>query len=151
MEFTYAVMPARPLRSLQPATRPFHCLLQVVCMTDVLRLQDIKRACGTCSLRELCLPFGISEADLERLESIVQRKRPITKGQRLFTQGDPLTAIYAVRLGSVKSFTLSPEGAEQVTGFHFRANWWGWMPSPMKCTMHGGGAGEHQRVRDRLR
>jgi len=88
-------------------------------MNDVLRLQDIKRACGTCSLRELCLPFGISDEDLRRLESIVQRKRPIAKGQRLFTQGDPLSAIYAVRMGSVKSFTVSQEGAEQVTGFHF--------------------------------
>jgi CRP/FNR family transcriptional regulator len=88
-------------------------------MNDVLRLQDIKRACGSCSLRELCLPYGINEEDLRRLESIVQRKRPITKGQRLFTQGDPLAAIYAVRMGSVKSFTVSQEGAEQVTGFHF--------------------------------
>lgn len=87
--------------------------------TDVLRLQDIKRVCSTCSLRELCLPYGISEAELKRLERIVARNRPVARGSVIFRQGDPLMAIYAVRTGSVKSCTVDAEGREQVIGFHF--------------------------------
>lgn len=87
--------------------------------TDVLRFQDIKQVCSTCSLRELCLPYGISEVDLKRLERIVARNRPIARGSVIFRQGDPLAAIYAVRTGSVKSCTVDAEGCEQVLGFHF--------------------------------
>lgn len=88
-------------------------------MADVLRLQDVKKACGTCSLRELCLPYGMERADLERLERIVSRNRPVAKGSVVFRQGNRLQAIYAVRTGAVKSYTLDAEGREQVTGFHF--------------------------------
>jgi CRP/FNR family transcriptional regulator len=88
-------------------------------MNAIFQLKDFKRACGTCSLRELCLPYGIGKEDLSRLEQLVQRIPPLQRGQRLFRQGDPLKSIFAIRTGSVKSTTLGPEGIEQITGFHF--------------------------------
>jgi CRP/FNR family transcriptional regulator len=88
-------------------------------MNAIFQLKDFKRACGTCSLRELCLPYGIGKEDLSRLEQLVQRIPTVHRGAHLFRQGDPLKAIFAIRTGSIKSITLGADGAEQITGFHF--------------------------------
>jgi CRP/FNR family transcriptional regulator len=88
-------------------------------MNGIFQLKDFKRACGSCSLRELCLPYGIGEDELSRLEHLVQRMPPVQRGGYLFRQGDPLHAIFAIRTGSVKSITLGADGVEQITGFHF--------------------------------
>lgn len=88
-------------------------------MTEIVQFRELKRACGNCSLRELCLPYGIDQADLRLLEDLVQRLPPKIRGKALFVQGDPLKSIFAIRTGSVKSVTLGADGAEQITGFHF--------------------------------
>jgi CRP/FNR family transcriptional regulator len=81
-------------------------------------LTALKVACKDCSLYQLCLPVGIGEADLERLERIVRRRRPVARGEHLFRIGDTFRCFYAVRSGSVKSYTLLEDGREQITGFH---------------------------------
>ena len=88
-------------------------------MIAVIPFGELKRACGNCSLRELCLPYGIGESDLRQLEQLVQRRSPVARGKRLLGQGDPLRSIFAIRTGSVKSVTVGEDGAEQITGFHF--------------------------------
>ncbi len=95
------------------------CLEESGHVTNVPTLNQIRQACGSCSLRELCLPFGVAEDDLGALERIVNRQRPVPAGKTLFRQGDRLAAIYAVRSGSVKTHSLSRDGNEQITGFHF--------------------------------
>jgi len=67
---------------------------------------------------QLCLPRGIGEEDLARLDSIIQRRRPLERDQHLFRVGDPFHAIYVVRSGSLKTYMSKPDGGEQVTGFH---------------------------------
>jgi CRP/FNR family transcriptional regulator len=81
-------------------------------------LAGLKVACKDCSLYQLCLPVGIGEKDLELLERIVHRRRPIARGEHLFRVGDPFGCFYAVRSGSVKSYTIGEDGREQVMGFH---------------------------------
>lgn len=51
------------------------------------------------------------------MDRIVQRRRPMTKGQVLFRMGSPFQALFAVRTGSLKTVLLSDDGTEQVTGF----------------------------------
>lgn len=75
-------------------------------------------ACKTCSLNPLCLPVSLSFADMDKLDNIIQRGRPIAKGRFLFRQGDPMNSVYAVRTGTLKTFALSRAGEEQITGFH---------------------------------
>lgn len=82
------------------------------------QLHEIRRACSSCSLRELCLPYGISAEEMARLDQIVMRRRPVSRQAVLFHQGEPMSSIYAVRSGSVKSTTLATDGGEQITGFH---------------------------------
>ena len=84
----------------------------------VVSLKEIKVACQECSLNEICLPVGIGQDDLGRLDSIIDRKRPLTRGDHLFRIGAPFQSLFAVRSGSLKTYATSEEGQEQVMGFH---------------------------------
>ena len=59
----------------------------------------LKIACSSCNLRELCLPLGISSSEMERLDTLVDMRRSVRHGEKLFRIGDPFTALYAVRTG----------------------------------------------------
>ncbi|MCW9000119.1 MAG: fumarate/nitrate reduction transcriptional regulator Fnr [Kangiellaceae bacterium] len=74
--------------------------------------------CQTCSIRRLCLPVMLADSEIEHLENIVQRKKVLKKGEFLFHAGDDFDAIHAIRSGSLKSYTISSDGTEQITGFH---------------------------------
>lgn len=74
--------------------------------------------CSTCSLSSLCLPISLNNEDMDALDEVIKRGRPIQKGEMLFKQGDKFHAVYAIRTGAVKSFTVAPSGEEQITGFH---------------------------------
>ena len=74
--------------------------------------------CQTCSLNALCLPLSLNDSDMERLDDIIRRGRPIQKGQLLFQQGEPFQSVFAVRTGALKTYTLASNGEEQITGFH---------------------------------
>lgn len=84
----------------------------------LVSLSQIKLACKNCSLHQLCLPLGVSDSDLDRLEQIISRSRPIRRGDHLYRQGEPFRAIYAVRTGSLKLYTVGGDGSEQVNGFY---------------------------------
>jgi CRP/FNR family transcriptional regulator len=87
-------------------------------LEKVTSLKDIKVACQECSLNELCLPVGIGRNDLDRLDSIIDRKRPLLRGDHLFRIGDSFQCLYAVRSGSLKTYATSEDGQEHVMGFH---------------------------------
>jgi CRP/FNR family transcriptional regulator len=81
-------------------------------------LHHLKTACSSCTLRELCLPAGLNEDELNRLDSMVNRKRPIKRGDYLYRSGAPMVSLYAIRSGFLKSCVLHDDGREQVAGFH---------------------------------
>lgn len=62
--------------------------------------------------------MGLDAEDVERLEDIVKRARPLHRGDFLFRDGDRFRSLYVVKTGSVKTFAPSAEGGEQVLGFH---------------------------------
>jgi CRP/FNR family transcriptional regulator len=62
--------------------------------------------------------MGLCPDDVERLDEIVKRTRPLHRGDFLFRDGDRFRSLYVVKTGSVKTFAPSPEGGEQVLGFH---------------------------------
>lgn len=74
-------------------------------------------ACQDCSLFRLCLPVGIDRQDLEEVDRIIKRRRPVQRGDHLYVSGNKLYSIYAVRSGSLKTYTMTDDGREQVTGF----------------------------------
>lgn len=78
----------------------------------------LRRGCASCSLQQLCLPGGIGLSDLQQLEDIVKRKRPVEAGERLFRQGDPMGSVFVARDGAFKTVLVNESGEEQVIGFH---------------------------------
>lgn len=84
----------------------------------VVSLKGLKVACRACSLVQLCLPVGVSREDVERLDAIIRRRRPLRRGEYLYRAGDRFHAVHVVRSGSVKSCAPTDQGHEQVTGFH---------------------------------
>ena len=85
---------------------------------NVISLDKIKVACRDCSLATLCLPMGLRAEDVDRLDAIVKRNRPLQRGDHLFRAGDHFRHLYVVKTGAVKTFTQTNEGDEQVVGFH---------------------------------
>jgi CRP/FNR family transcriptional regulator len=78
---------------------------------------SLKVACSSCSLRELCLPVGLSAHELEQVDRLVATRRSVARGQSLFRSGSEFHALYAVRVGFFKTCVASDEGHDQVTGF----------------------------------
>jgi len=88
-------------------------------MSDPIKARAPRQAhCKDCSLAVLCLPLSLGMEDLDALDEIVKRGRPLKKGEFLFRQGDAFNAVFAVRSGSLKTFSVTDLGEEQITGFH---------------------------------
>jgi len=81
--------------------------------------------CGDCSLSPICLPMAVGDADLHRLENIIERGRPLQRGEHVFRSGTRFESIYAVRSGALKTYRLTPEGDEQIMGFHLPGEMFG--------------------------
>ncbi len=82
-----------------------------------IELSEREVACNNCNVFQLCLPIGIGKADLKLLDKIVKRHRPIKRGGYLFHSGDPFLFIYAVKSGSIKTYTSIGGETQQVIGF----------------------------------
>ena len=83
----------------------------------IVRLEPFKVACSSCNLRELCLPVGMSNEQMDRLDAIVATRRTLARGDALFRAGEAFTSLYAVRTGFFKTCVSSEDGRDQVTGF----------------------------------
>lgn len=80
-------------------------------------LESFKVACSSCNLRELCLPVGLSNDSLDRLDNMVATRRNVSRGDTLFRAGDGFQSLFAVRTGFFKTSVSSEDGRDQVTGF----------------------------------
>lgn len=86
--------------------------------TTPIKLSALKTACQSCNLHDLCLPLGLDMGDIDKLDKIIKRSRPLQKGEYLFNSGERFNSIYAVRSGSIKTFSESEQGDEQITGLY---------------------------------
>jgi CRP/FNR family transcriptional regulator len=82
-----------------------------------LDIEEIRISCQHCTLADLCLPHGMDQDSLERLDDIVERNPPYHRGDHLFRPGHYSHALFAVRSGALKSYCLTEDGDEQVLGF----------------------------------
>jgi len=89
-------------------------------------------------MARLCLPLALESGDIERLDSIVQRGRPLQPGEHVYRAGDRFSSIYAVRSGALKAYRMSSDGTEQVTGFYFPGEVFGMEGIGQNC--HAGAA-----------
>jgi CRP/FNR family transcriptional regulator len=79
--------------------------------------QTIQVACSNCNLRELCMPVGLSDGELGKLDDLVATRRKLKRSAALFANGDRFTGLYAIRTGFFKTSVATEDGRDQVTGF----------------------------------
>jgi len=89
-----------------------------------IRIQDQHCAhdkrvnCSNCRLNTICLPISLHIDDIDRLNGIIQRSKPLQKGEYLYRASDSFDSVFAIRSGAVKAVSISDKGEEQVTGFY---------------------------------
>jgi CRP/FNR family transcriptional regulator len=82
-----------------------------------MKPEVIKVACSNCNLRELCMPAGMCQEEMRKLDALVANRRRISRGTALFALGEAFQALYAIRTGTFKTTISTENGHEQVTGF----------------------------------
>lgn len=82
-----------------------------------ISIPTLRSSCSTCSMHQLCLPMGLGESDMQRLDQIIGRRRKVAKDSLLYRMDDPFTNLYAIRLGHFKTYQVSAAGEQQITGF----------------------------------
>ena len=73
--------------------------------------------CSTCAFAPVCLTEGLAKSELWDLHCLVEHIGPFHAGDHVFREGDPFTAIAAVRAGTIKTYVVDSQGREQVLGF----------------------------------
>lgn len=82
-----------------------------------INVNALRASCAACSMHQLCLPMGLDDADMSRLDAIIGRRRKVPRDSHLYRMGDPFTNLYAIRLGHFKTFQINVGGEQQITGF----------------------------------
>lgn len=95
-----------------------HIQAPLIKLQDVHCAHDKRTSCGNCRLNTICLPISFHIEDIERLNGIVQRGKPLQKGEHLYRANDKFDSVFAIRSGAVKAITISDNGEEQITGFY---------------------------------
>ena len=86
-------------------------------MFSPIPIQAIKVACSNCNLRELCMPVGLNDSEMQRLDDLVATRRKIKRGAALFRTGEKFNSLFAIRTGFFKTCVTTEDGRDQVTGF----------------------------------
>lgn len=60
----------------------------------------------------------MTRRDSERIDGLVHGRVSLRKGERLFAPGDSVDAIYAIRVGTLKTQVVTQDGRVQIVGFH---------------------------------
>jgi CRP/FNR family transcriptional regulator len=86
---------------------------------DIIDVRYPKPACSACDLRDLwCLPIGLKGLEFQQMDSIINRRKRVKRGEYLYRSGDSFRSLYAMRTGFFKTVLNSENGQEHVTGFH---------------------------------
>lgn len=85
---------------------------------NVVRIKSRQVSCKDCRLRKFCLAADLNVEELGIFEGITQHRRSLERGAQVFHIGDRFNTLYTVRTGSLKTYTLTPDGREQITGFY---------------------------------
>ena len=84
----------------------------------VVSLHEVRVHCVSCAVRPYCLPVGLADDVVIGLDSIITSHVRVRKRGALYRPGDAFGALYAIRIGMLKTVVLAQDGREQITGFH---------------------------------
>lgn len=83
----------------------------------ILRFRQGGSNCEDCRLSQFCLAREMSLEDKARLSGITRQSRPIDRGKALFRAGEELAHLYLIKSGSMKIFSTTEDGLEQIIRF----------------------------------
>jgi CRP/FNR family transcriptional regulator, anaerobic regulatory protein len=90
---------------------------QPIQVVPSLNLGALKASCSNCSMHQLCLPMGLDDNDISRLDQIIGRRRRLARDERLYQMGEPFRNLFAIRFGHFKTYQVNAAGEQQITGF----------------------------------
>lgn len=64
------------------------------------------------------MPIALRDDEMIRLEEVVQKGGLIYPQDTIYRQDNDFKSLYAVRLGCIKTYRMTEDGREQVTGFY---------------------------------
>ena len=75
-------------------------------------------SCKDCSLGSLCVPHGLDQPDIDKLDESVGHTKLLHSGDYLYRQNTPFKSLYALKSGSVKIVTNDPNVGESILGVY---------------------------------
>ncbi len=84
---------------------------------EAVTIGALKASCAQCSMHQLCLPMGLDDDDIGRLDQIIGKRRRLERDERLYQMDEPFRNLYAIRFGHFKTYQINAAGEQQITGF----------------------------------
>ncbi len=84
----------------------------------VVSIDRKKPRCDVCNVASIILPEFATEDELRLFEAMVTHCYPVHRGEYLFHAGDTFKSLYAIKSGSIKTYTRKEAGNDQITGFY---------------------------------
>ncbi|MGS2717018.1 fumarate/nitrate reduction transcriptional regulator Fnr [Eionea flava] len=75
-------------------------------------------SCSDCRLSTVCLPLGLTPAQMVQVDDLIQHRPLLQKKSYLYHAGDAFEHLYVVRSGCVKTVMGTESGEEKITGFY---------------------------------
>jgi len=90
-----------------------------------MRSPAFRHLCAQCFMRHSCLAsvvggYGVPPSDA------LSRTRMLSPGDYLYQAGEKVEEYFYVRTGVVKTFITGRRGDEDITGFFYPGEWFGW-------------------------
>lgn len=90
-----------------------------------ISLSNVLQTCKKCKLAPMCLPNGLANDQIEKIEKIVRRISSVKTNKHLYQFGEPFDSLYIVRSGCIKEYTYTQSGDEQVFSFKYPGEMFG--------------------------
>jgi len=79
---------------------------------------SVNISCGDCRLSSICLPLGLTPAQMTQVDDLITHRPLLQKQSYLYHANDAFQCLYVVRAGCVKTVMTSESGEERITGFY---------------------------------
>lgn len=93
--------------------------MQLPPISDQSASPDALPCCDSCPQARSCHAAGLARHAHPAAGPQPQRGVRLRKGQSLYLIGDPVIALHAIRVGTIKTHVTTQDGRTQVVGFHF--------------------------------
>jgi CRP/FNR family transcriptional regulator len=71
-------------------------------------------SCNNCSLDNICLPRGLSQAEIDNISKVIKAKKTLQRGDFIYREGDNFKGILAIKSGSAKLVANDSQGNEHI-------------------------------------